>query len=181
MEPITLKKRLQVVYLYLCGLSFDQIATKTGVGKGSVTNIVTELKAGYFPEAAGATDQIETLRELAVDLAKLKLTAGQSAVGIAVLRRIYELNLDPADMERWPWLLNSIKTQDDAKELIEVAYAVRGIQKESGLSLPALEEKVKKLSEKAKEPVSVQISFTAPRGISTEIFVPAPGLLTILI
>ncbi|MDO8686979.1 MAG: hypothetical protein Q7K41_00140, partial [Dehalococcoidales bacterium] len=96
-------------------------------------------------------DQIETLRELAGDLAKLKLTAGQSAVGIAVLRRIYELNLDPADMERWPLLLNSIKTQDDAKELIEVAYTVRGIQQESGLSLPAVEEKAKKLGEKAKE------------------------------
>lgn len=151
MEPITLKKRLQVISLYLSGLSFDQISAKTGVSKGSVTNIITELKAGNFPEAADLSDQIETLRELAVDLAKLKLTAGQSAVGIAILRRIYELKLDPADMERWPLLLNSIKTQDDAQELIEVAYAIRSIQQESGLSLPALEEKVKKLGEKVKE------------------------------
>ncbi len=151
MESITLKKRLQVVNLYFCGLSFDQIAVKTAISKGSITNIITELKAGNFPEAADLSDQIETLRELAVDLTKLKITAGQSALGIALLKRIYELNLDPADMERWPLLLNSIKTQDDAQELIDVAYAVRDVQQETGLSLPALEEKAKQLGGKAKE------------------------------
>ena len=151
MEEISPKKRLQVVQLYFSGLSFDQIAVKTNISKGSVTNIVNESKAGNFPEAANVTDQIETLRELAVDLAKLKMTTGQSAVGVALLKRIYELDLDPSDMERWPLLLSNIKSQDDAQEIIEAAYAVRGIQEETGLSLGALEEKVKNLGEKAKE------------------------------
>ena len=109
MELLTMKKRLQVVHLYFSGLSFDQIAAKSGVSKGSITNIINELKAGNFPEAADLVDQIQMLRDLAVDLNKLKIAAGQSAVGIAVLKRIYELGLDPADMERWPLLLNSIK------------------------------------------------------------------------
>ena len=151
MELLSTKKRLQVIQLYFSGISFDQISLKTGVSKGSVTNIVNELKAGNFPEAADLTDQIQTLRDLAVDLEKLKLTAAKSAVGIALLKRTYELNLDPADMERWPLLLNSIKSQDDAQALIDVAYIVRGIQQETGLSLPALEDKVNNLGEKAKE------------------------------
>jgi DNA repair exonuclease SbcCD ATPase subunit len=151
MELLSTKKRLQVIQLYFSGISFDQISLKTGVSKGSVTNIVNELKAGNFPEAADLTDQIQTLWDLAVDLEKLKLTVAKSAVGIALLKRTYELNLDPADMERWPLLLNSIKSQDDAQELIDVAYTVRGIQQETGLSLPALEDKVKNLGEKAKE------------------------------
>jgi len=151
MEEITLKKRLQVVELYFSGLSFDQISAKSGVSKGSVANIINELKAGNFPEVADITDQIETLRELSVTINKLKITVGKSAVGIALLNRIYELNLDPADMERWPLLLHNIKSQDDAHEIIEAAYAVRGIQEETGLSLGALEEKVKNLGEKAKE------------------------------
>jgi predicted nucleic acid-binding Zn-ribbon protein len=146
--------------LYLSGLSFDQIAAKTGASKGSVENIINELKAGNFPEAADVTDQIETLRELAVDLAKLKMPTGKSAVGIAVLKRIYELGLDPADMERWPLLLNAIKTSDDAQELIQAAYTVRDIQKKSGLSLPALENKVKQISEKAEELESLTVKIT---------------------
>jgi len=151
MEQLTQKKRLQVVYLYLSALSFNQIAAKAGVSKGSVENIINELKAGNFPEAADVADQIETLRELVVDLAKLKLTAGKSAVGVAVLNRMHELGLDPTDMERWPLLLNAIKTQDDAQELIQAAYAVRNIQQEWGLTIPALENKVSQLGEKGKE------------------------------
>ncbi len=151
MELLSIKKRLHVIYLYFCGLSLDQIVAKTGISKGSVSNIIGELKAGNFPETADVTDQIETLRELAVNLAKLKQPVGQAVVGVAVLKRMYELGLDPSDMERWPLLLNSIKTQDDAQELIEAAYSVRGIQQETGLSLPALENKVKQLGEKAVE------------------------------
>jgi hypothetical protein len=82
---------------------------------------------------------------------EIKKERPQLAVGIALLKRIYELGLDPADIERWPLLLHSIKTQDDAQELIQAAYTVRDIQQESGLSLPALEGKVKQLGEKAKE------------------------------
>jgi len=159
-ELLTMKKRLQVVHLYFSGLSFDQIAAKSGVSKGSITNIINELKAGNFPEAADVVDQIQMLRDLAVDLNKLKIAAGQSAVGIAVLKRIYELGLDPADMERWPLLLNSIKTQDDAQELIEAAYTVRGIQQESGLSLPALEDKINQLGDKTKELEAVTAKLT---------------------
>lgn len=159
MELLSTKKRLQVIQLYFSGISFDQISLKTGISKGSVTNIVNELKAGNFPEAADLTDQIQTLRDLAVDLEKLKLTAAKSAVGSALLKRTYELNMDPADMERWPLLLNSIKSQDDAQELMEAAYSVRGIQQETGLSLSALEDKVKNISEKAKEFENVTIKI----------------------
>ncbi|MFC1866429.1 hypothetical protein ACFLYB_06955, partial [Chloroflexota bacterium] len=151
MEQLTWKKRLQVVYLYFSGLSFGQIAAKTGISHGSVVNIINELKAGNFPEAADVVDQIEILRDLAIDLHKLHMSAGKSAVGIAVFKRIYELNLDPADMERWPLLINSIKTQDDAQELIEAAYNVRDLEHEWNLSLPAIEDKVNQLGEKAKE------------------------------
>ena len=112
MDELTQKKRLQVVYLYFTGLSFDQIAVKTSISKGSVGNIISELKAGIFPEISDVNDQIETLRELSVDLAKLKLTAGKASLGIAVLKRIYELNLDPGDIERWPLLLNCCATTD---------------------------------------------------------------------
>ena len=108
MELLSMKKRLQVIYLYFCGLSLDQIAAKLNISKGSVANIITELKAGNYPEAADATDQIETLRELSVNLAKLNLPVGQAVVGIGVLKRMAELGLDPSSMDRWELLLSSI-------------------------------------------------------------------------
>ena len=151
MEELTLKKRLQVVELYFCGLSLDKIAVKTNISKGSAANIIGELKGGNYPEAGDVTDQIEGLRELAVNLNKLKLTVGKSATGIAILARMYELNLEPSDMESWPLLLNSIKKQDDAAAIIGAAYTVRAIEQQSGMSLSAIEEYVKQLGDKEKE------------------------------
>ena len=46
MEKLTAQKRISIVRQYLSGLSYDEIATKTRVSKGSVANVVTDLKAG---------------------------------------------------------------------------------------------------------------------------------------
>ncbi len=61
MEKLTTKKKLAVVRQYLSGMSYDEIAAKSGISKGMVANIVAELKAGGFPEAADVGEQIEHL------------------------------------------------------------------------------------------------------------------------
>ena len=52
MEKLTAQKKISIVRQYFSGLSYDEIATKTGVSKGSVANVITDLKAGEIPEAA---------------------------------------------------------------------------------------------------------------------------------
>lgn len=64
MEKLSAKRRVTIVRQYLSGLSYDEIAAKGGVSKGTVANVVTELKAGVFPEAADVGEQVELLREL---------------------------------------------------------------------------------------------------------------------
>ncbi len=59
MEKVSTTKRLTIVKQYLSGLSYDGIAARSGVSKGTVSNIVTELKAGKFPEATDAAEHIE--------------------------------------------------------------------------------------------------------------------------
>ena len=49
MEKVSAKKKVSLVRLYLSGLSYDEIAVKAGVSKGTVANVVTELKTGGFP------------------------------------------------------------------------------------------------------------------------------------
>ena len=43
MEKLTAKKRLTMVKQYLSGLSYNEIAAKTGTSKGTVANVVTEI------------------------------------------------------------------------------------------------------------------------------------------
>ena len=156
MEKLTAKKKLTVVRLYLSGLAYAEIAARSGVGKGTITNIVTELKAGMIPEAADVGEHIELLRELSFDLKRSKLTPGQCAIGLILLTRISECGLDPADIDRWPTILKAVRNEDDAKEFVQLIYSIHEVQKRTGLDIEALDDKVHELERKAAdlEPVS---------------------------
>jgi transposase len=156
MERLTLKKKLTVVRLYFSGLSYDEIAARTSVSKGTVANVVAELKVGTIPEAADVAEQIDLLRDLSLDLTRSTLTSGQCAVGLILLKRITECGLDPSDIERWPMILKAVRTEDDAKEFVRLIYSIQEVQQRSGLSIEALDKRVHELEKKATdlEPVS---------------------------
>jgi len=156
MERLTAKKKLAVVRLYLSGLSYDDIAARSGVSKGTVANVATDLKAGMIPEAADVGEYIELLRELSFDLKRSELTPGQCAVGLILLNQIRECGLDPADINRWPMILKSVRNEDDINEFVRLVYSIQQVQQRSGLSLEALDNKVHELERKAAdlEPIS---------------------------
>jgi predicted nucleic acid-binding Zn-ribbon protein len=149
MEKLTAKKKLRVLMSYFCGLSYDEIVAKSGVSKGTVANIIADLKAGNFPEAGDVGDQIELLRELSIDLKRAGLSLGQCATGLVLLNRISECGLDLADMDRWPMILKSVQSEDDAKEFVRLVYSIQEVQQRNGLSLEALDNTVHQLERKA--------------------------------
>ena len=149
MERLTAKKKLAVVRLYFSGLSYNEIAARSGVSKGTVANVVAELRAGVIPEAADVGEHIELLRELSLDLKQSKLSPGQCAVGLILLTRISECGLDPADIDRWPVILKVVRNEDDAKEFVRLIYSIQEVQQRSGLSIEALDNKVHELEKKA--------------------------------
>jgi predicted nucleic acid-binding Zn-ribbon protein len=156
MERLTAKKKLSVIKFYLSGLSYDDIATRSGVSKGTVANVVADLKAGMIPEAADVGEYIELLRELSFDLKRSELSPGQCAVGLILLKQISECGLDPADINRWPMILKSVRNEDDINEFVRLVYSIQQVQQRSGLSLEALDNKVQELEKKAAdlEPIS---------------------------
>jgi len=158
MERLSTRKRLAIVRQYLSGLSYDEIAAKNGVSKGTVANVITDLKAGRFPEAADVVEHIELLRELSLDLKRSKLTPGECALGLAVLTRIGECGLDPAEIDRWLLIIKSMVSEDGVQEFVRLAYSVQEVQKRTGLNLEDLDNKAHELERKATdlEPISRQ-------------------------
>jgi transposase len=156
MERLTMKRKLTVVRLYLSGLSYDEIAAKCGVSKGTVANVVAELKAGTVPEAADVGEHIDLLRELSIDLKQSKLTPAQCVIGLILLTRISECGLEAADIDRWPMILKAVRNEDDAREFVRLIYSIQEVQQRSGLGIEALDKKVHELEKKAAdlEPVS---------------------------
>jgi DNA repair exonuclease SbcCD ATPase subunit len=156
MEKLSAKKKVAVVRQYLSGLSYNEIAAKTGVSKGTVANVVTDLKVGEFPEVVDLVDQIELLRELSLDLKRSKLTPGQCAMGLIVLTRIGECRLDPGDIDRWSPILKSAGSEAEVQELVSMISSIQEVQKRTGLGLEDLDNKVHELEKKAAdlEPMS---------------------------
>lgn len=151
MERLSARKKLVIVRQYLSGLSYDEIAAKSGVSKGTVANVVTDLKAGRFPEAADAYEQIELLRELSIDLKRSGLTPGQCTTGLTVLTRINECGLDPVDIDRLPLVVKSAGSEDEVREFLRAVYSIQQVQEKTGLSLEDLDNKVRDLERKAAE------------------------------
>lgn len=125
MEKLSAKKKLSVLMSCFRGLSCDEIAARSGVSKGTVANVVTDLKAGNFPEAADVGEQIELLRDISLDLRRSNMSPGQCAVGLIFLVRISECGLDPADIDRWPMILKAVQNEDEAKEFIRLVHSIQ--------------------------------------------------------
>jgi len=140
-----------VVKLYLSGLSYNEISVKTGVSKGAVSGIITDLKGGGFPEFADLADQVEVLRDLSLDLKHSGLAPGQCAVGFAVLKRIHECSLEVTDMERWPEILKLAGSEDAAKDFIQRVYQIQDFMNGSGLTLDEIGGKIEELENQAAE------------------------------
>ncbi len=150
MEKLSLKKKLLVIRLYFEGLSYDEIAVKAGVGKGTVGNVITEVKAGRFPEFGSLSEQIDILRELGTDLKRTRLTPIQAAVGISVLSRLQELGIEPNEIEGLSALCQTLNADGiDIQSFIRATLVFEAERKLTGLSIDELETKVKSLEESA--------------------------------
>lgn len=149
MEKLSTAKRLSIVKHYLSGTTSRENAAKNGVSVGTVTNVVNELKAGKFPEAASAIEHIEQLRELSLDLKRSKLSPAQCSVGLILLSRVRECGLDLADIDRWPTILKSVKTEEEIQEFIRLIYSIQEVQQRTSLSLEGLDDKVHELEKRA--------------------------------
>jgi hypothetical protein len=92
MQPrVTQTTKTLVIEDWLKGLSRDRIADKHGLSTGTVTNIVREWSAGLEEAVA------DELREFALALRKLRITAPRSAVGARVAYMMSKIGLDEDD------------------------------------------------------------------------------------
>ena len=160
MQEISLKKKVSIIKLYLEGLSYDEIAARGNISKGTVANVISELKAGRFPEYSDLSEQLELLRELAVDLRKSKITAVQAVLGASMFSRLQELGIEPSEIESLSDLCRTLSKEGmEVQPFLSSARVLGEERKRSGLSVEDLEMKVKDLKETAKrlEPLKKEV------------------------
>jgi hypothetical protein len=146
-EKLPVSKIKSIIKLYLNGYSYSEVGAKVGVSKGTVANVISDLKSGKFPEAGDVSEQIEALRELGLELRKHHMTVGQAAIGAAALTRLHELGLEPTDLERVKDLSRSLPPDTALPGFIKTALAFDKTYRRTGLSFEELETKIAELEE----------------------------------
>jgi len=160
MFELTTNKRMKVIILYLQGYSYNEIVKKTGVSKGTVFNIISDLKSGLFPEISSIPEEIEQLRDVATSLKRSKLSPVEANIGLSVLERLNIIGIEPSEVEKCQTLLQALSSPDkDLPSMARSILAIEEAKQKTGLTLEELEEKVISLRREAEQlaPISEEI------------------------
>ncbi len=151
-KEISPAKRRRALVLYVQGLPFVEIATKTGLSTGSVANIVQEAKEGKFEEVRDVREQIDGLRELSVALRKGKLEIAQAFLGLSFYERLVKLGIGPDALDSWAKMCHEISPPDYAvEEFVNAALRLKELERLKGMAYEELVEDYETKSEALNE------------------------------
>ena len=151
MKDISYNKKMAVIKLLIQGYSYSEVHTQTNVSIGSISNIWAELKAGMFPEVCSITEDLDSLRELAVQVHQTKLSPTQSSIGLAVVARLGQLGLEPNEIEKCHTLVQALAPAgSDPKAFVAAAVKLQEIKEHTGLDYEQIMAKAQDAEEKAK-------------------------------
>ncbi len=160
MSELSINKKLKIIKLYLQGYSYDEIVKKAGVAKGTVYNVISDLKEGLFPEISTIPEEIEQLRDLATDIKRNGISPIKATIGLSVLERLAAIGIEPADIEKCHTLLQALSPPDrDLVVMAKSIFVIEEVKQNTGLSLEELEAKVVSLRQEVEQltPVAEEI------------------------
>lgn len=144
MKPFPYQTRMEVLDLYLQGLSGDKVSEKTGVSKGAVVSIIKDAREGKYPEL-GLKGRIDELHNMAVRLAKQKLDLVQASLGFSFFQRLLAIGVEPDRLEEWIGFCSEI-SPTSPEDFVPAAMELLRVERETGLSYSELATQVKELA-----------------------------------
>ena len=150
MPELIFRKRLRIVELLLGGHSYQTISERVGVSKGTIANVMNELRDGEIPSVQGIEDVADILRELAVEIRRSGLSIPQASLGITAIRSLAAVGVAPQDISRMVALCRSMTPEGrDARQFADAAVALIEAKERTGKGIQELEGWVEDLQEKA--------------------------------
>ena len=150
MPELTFRKRLRIVELLLGGHSYQTISERVGVSKGTIANVMNELRDGEIPIVQGIEEVVDILRELAVEIRRSGLSISQASIGITAIRGLAAVGVAPQDISRMVALSRSMIPEGrDARQFADAAVALLKAKERTGKGIQELEGWVEGLQEKA--------------------------------
>lgn len=146
MPSITQRKKMNVVRYYLQGYTYQEIADKTQISKGSAVAILSDLRQGKFYGLENISDEIEALREIAVDLRRRDLSLSHAILGLSAFQGIEALGVQPADIKSVVEMCQRLKPEGtETQDFLAAVSMVMEVEQRTGMNLKELEAMVREL------------------------------------
>lgn len=149
MREIPRTKRIEVASFYLLGNTYREIEAKTGLSHGSIANIVAEMENGELTITGTPADQIDDLRQLALDLKGQRLTPTEARLGVTFFQRMESLGVTAETFESWGKLVKEWCPADfPAGGFFAAAARLHTLETETGKPFETLAEEHAKYDER---------------------------------
>ncbi len=148
MKEISTTKRQEVVRYYLLGFSYEEIVMKSGVSHGSIANIIREVEDGQLAIPGSPFDQVNDLRQLALDLRKKNLEPSHASLGLLLFERFRDLEISLELLDKWSEFTKRFMPVDfPAGEFFGAAMRLHELEEAEGIPFEGLLEEYKKQEE----------------------------------
>lgn len=148
MKQINLIKRQEVVRLFFSGLTYDEIARRLGLSKGSVVTIISEFKDGDLATAKDMDEYIDAMRKLAVDLRISNTDVRQSSLCLKIHNKINEMGIDTKQAESWLEICREVAgSPANSNEFVSAALELAQLASDNGLSYTEIVKRYKTIHE----------------------------------
>jgi len=135
MKELTYSKKVQVIKLFLTGLSYDEIGQQVGIAKGSVVNIIVEFREGYLSLPPGMTEYMDELRHLVVDMKKHGATVSQLMACVKLHAKLQEMGVDSGETDQWLDICHDIASPTvSTSHFVKASLELAQLESDSGLS-----------------------------------------------
>ena len=144
MRQLTFGAKMEALELYLQGLSANDIVTQTGISKGAVISILKDARDGKFPDLR-LKDRVDELHNLSARLRKEGLDLAQAKLGFTLLKKLWDLNVEPGKLNDWIEFCSQI-SPDPPEGFIPAAMELFEIEKETNKGYAEIVSEARELS-----------------------------------
>lgn len=159
MRQISFQQKMEVIELYLEGLSTNEIVDKSQISKGAIISILKDAREGKFP-VLELKDRIDELHSLSVRLRKEALDLTQARLGFTFFQRLLGVDIEPDKLKEWIDF-NSEISPTPPEGFIPAAMELLSIERETSKSYAQIASEAKELSTQRDKLISEVVDLKA--------------------
>lgn len=149
MRELAAQQKSMVIKLFLEGCSYDEIARKLGIAKGSIANIVEEIRTGSLPLPNEIAGYVDDLRKIAVDMKKNNTNVSALMPYLMIHNKLKSTGISNHQIESWIDICRKIASEDvPNRQFVEAALELARLTSKTGMSHESfIRDYAKKLEE----------------------------------